>query len=456
MRNLLRLGMEEDQVVEVEAEQQVEPLNIDPTEAAVMVNDAQAEVTTSDNNMRNMERMLQMSDGLEDLAVIAENIETATPVEAALINASAQMAVAGTDVDATEIVPAMEAHGRVGMEMAETLREKAKAIWDSVHGALAGVRESIAEWFRKNVGVVPLLRSHVDEIRGELDKYAKEKATPIKFTWSTDFFIVGDRKITNFKDLKEVVADELATLKWVAEDYAKGLLKVGEGIAKAYADYKQDDIEGFAKDLTAALRHEAKFPGHKESTARRPSSTTYVGAALFCGVSLVQHDMIARNKGDMAAELEAARTSTIVVEDTNLKTKVVPTEIRFDAFELSECYELLDMVTEIADIVEHFNRSAFPKELQEVTKRIDESIIKIITSYKETNEITEEQKALLKVAANVSVSFASMVKTPIQPIFKHAGDVGFQLTQMSHAGLEKIKGNLSAEADADEVEVEAE
>ena len=58
------------------------------------------------NDQAEVERSIEVADGLEDVATIAENIDQPSPTDIALIQTAANMAVAGTDGDATVLVPA--------------------------------------------------------------------------------------------------------------------------------------------------------------------------------------------------------------------------------------------------------------------------------------------------------------------------------------------------------------
>jgi hypothetical protein len=76
-----------------------------------------------------MERQLEIHNALEDLAEIASTIDTPTPREVALFQTAANMAVAGTDNEASDILPAMEAFKPLAIEgFADKVKESIKKI----------------------------------------------------------------------------------------------------------------------------------------------------------------------------------------------------------------------------------------------------------------------------------------------------------------------------------------
>ena len=101
-------------------------------EAEVMEEEARelAAEITADN--AEAERAADLSDSLEDLAVVASSIDEATPAETQLIQLAGDMATAGDEeVTSEDIVPATESF--VGQRIAvEGFVEKAKQIWEAI------------------------------------------------------------------------------------------------------------------------------------------------------------------------------------------------------------------------------------------------------------------------------------------------------------------------------------
>lgn len=116
------------------------------------------------NDQTDAERSIEVADGLEDVATIAENIDQPSPTDIALIQTAANMAVAGTDGDATELVPAAESITS-GKALAADLRERIgyaqEGIMDSfkaIGEKLGTLGERIAEKLRTFSGRVASMR----------------------------------------------------------------------------------------------------------------------------------------------------------------------------------------------------------------------------------------------------------------------------------------------------------
>lgn len=111
-----------------------------------------------------VERSIEVAEGLEDVASIAENIEQPSPTDIALIQTAANMAVAGTDGDASELVPAAESITS-GAALAADLRERISYANEGIMDAFKGIGEKletlaerIGEKLHSFIGRVMVLR----------------------------------------------------------------------------------------------------------------------------------------------------------------------------------------------------------------------------------------------------------------------------------------------------------
>jgi putative nucleotidyltransferase with HDIG domain len=121
---------------------------------------------TADN--AEAERAADLSDSLEDLAVVASSIDEATPAETQLIQLAGDMATAGDEeVTSEDIVPATESF--VGQRIAvEGFVEKAKQIWEAIKKYLKDLWVKVEKFFYNIYGAIPRVRKQVKALRERL------------------------------------------------------------------------------------------------------------------------------------------------------------------------------------------------------------------------------------------------------------------------------------------------
>lgn len=423
MRNILRLG--------VESKQPFTTIRLGREEAEIISNVAENAMDQADAEMEGATRMIAVTDGLEDLACIAEQIEQVSPTEQALIETSARMAVAGSDVAPEEIVPGMENMGtRLGMEMAEDLRDRAKQIWDGVMKSISGVWEKITTWMGNIFSRAEIIRSAAEEVRASLKAAEERQNRPLVLGYGTsEYIMTASKVIKNTTELKAQIKLELEAAKWVFEVYSKELLVIGSKLAKAYTNFNVENVDAFIKEIKGAVIKDLKFPGRSAGEPNRfPNTNCFVGAELLTGVSLVERIGVPKGEGELA-EMDALYNTSITMDNTHIKGITPPKQLEFAMPSFKDCEDLLKDAEEIADMIEKFSRGSLPKELQAVRKEIDDAIAKnpeaIAKAYGNAEKagLTPEQQALLKAAASMTVAFTNWVKNPIRDMVMHIDDV---------------------------------
>ena len=144
-------------------------------EEQIMMSDAADLASEIGQELNECDRIIEVSDALEDLAVIADEIEQASPVEIALIEKAGDMAVAGTDIEAEEVVPSLESFR--GKRIAtEGLRDTAALIWKNIQEFLKAVWEKIEKFFYNIIGTIPTIRRRLEALAKKIE--ATESKSP--------------------------------------------------------------------------------------------------------------------------------------------------------------------------------------------------------------------------------------------------------------------------------------
>lgn len=233
--------------------------NISMEEEIVMLDEAAQDQASVAADLAETDRILEVSDSLEDLAVIADGIEEATPAEVALIENAGDMAVAGTDVDPEEVIPAMESY--IGRRIStEGIKEKAKQIWESIIRFLKSIWEKIEGFVYKTVGTIPRLRKSIEALEANIEALGSAKAgKEIEIKSGVTSLSVNGAPIKSAAELATALSHTEAAAKFVFGPYIDTVVSRGDKTAKAIGDFDVNQPEDSAKVLVKALR-EMKMP----------------------------------------------------------------------------------------------------------------------------------------------------------------------------------------------------
>ena len=159
------------------------------------------------NDQTDAERSIEVADGLEDVATIAENIDQPSPTDIALIQTAANMAVAGTDGDATALVPAAESITS-GKALAADLRERIGYAHEGIMDAFKGIGEKLATLGERIGEKLRSFSGRVANVRKALNASNNTKFT-VKIK-EGDFKVASNVKIGSGSDFIKIVNQTMA------------------------------------------------------------------------------------------------------------------------------------------------------------------------------------------------------------------------------------------------------
>ncbi len=137
MSKLFKIAFEEIEEVKTETpeESTVESTDVvvdhqeDAAVVTVEVPQDQAVEVSIEELTEEIGRQEELADGLDALKTIATKVETPTPTDVALFRVAANMAVAGTDEEAQDFIPAIESNKPIDIKGFDA---KIKAIKDKI------------------------------------------------------------------------------------------------------------------------------------------------------------------------------------------------------------------------------------------------------------------------------------------------------------------------------------
>ena len=399
-------------------------------EEAVMNAEAAEAANGADSDLQEAERIIQMSDSLEDLAVIADGIEEATPTEVALIENAGDMAVAGTDVPAEEVVPAME--GYVGRRIAtEGIRETAKAIWDSILRFLKKVWEKIEAFFYKIFGGIPNLRRSIASLKKQADDASGKKTEVKKITINSGIkaLTIDGKQQKTEPEFKSMLGDLTAASKTVFTTHMDETASLGEKIATAIADFDPAEAEKHATALYDIVKRSTpKGITGSVNTTRFPGFNTTIGGALAGDVSLCVKRFSDKVDDNTLGKLDRARRAGSELISTSEKsTKTLPNDYEMSPLSVGGVRTLMEDADKILDILEEYKRGKRSKDIVKTQKSIEsasakatkamESANKADAKDSDGNESSERASVpYYRGMLNFNASYARWVQSPAMPL----------------------------------------
>ena len=400
-------------------------LQISCEEADVLADEAVVDLAEADGDLQSAERLVQVSDAMEDMAAITEGVEEPTETERNLVTVANDLAVAGTDVEADELmVPATESFGRPGME---SLATRAKQIWDKVLAMLKKIWEKIEGFFYKIFGAVPSKRRTLKSLRSTVESASNrtldKDGKKFKIS-STKGLTVAGTAVKTGAAFKSAVSNSVEAVKWGMTTYAQAIVSTGGKLATAIEDFEVEKAGDFAKAVDKAISP-VVMPGGKSLSGDRFSGMDVtVGNSLLGNVSLFDRMPANTNKAGIAGTLELLRRSGVIMAPTSDKKKDDVASFDFETLSTGVMEDLLDLAEVILDNIEEFSRGQKAKDISTSRKKIETASGKASAAWDKhvgdkDNKVTDEDKTMLKSALNFNLAYANWAKEPISSLIQH-------------------------------------
>lgn len=401
-------------------------------EEQVLLTEAASDQAAVASDLNEAERVIEVSDSLEDLAVVADGIEEATPAEAALVEVAGDMATAGTDVAGDELIPAQESF--VGRRLAvEGIRETARNIWASIQAFLKKIWEKIESFFYKIFGTIPRLRKSIESLQKRADDLSgglKDDGKTFTVSSGIAGLCLDYKAVKNGSEFKSALKDMKEAAVSAMKDVADTYSKIGERAAEAIADFEpakaQDGLKKFIEDVTK-LQSQIKndIPGGSALEASyAPGFDCKAGKQLLGNVRLIGKLAKPNEKDGLLAGMEILRRSYMEVGASRTKEGTLPSDVKFTTMSGGDISEVLKEALSILETLEDYKRGKGWGELKKVKGKLETASNKA-TSKMESMKSSEEadEKAAYpyyKSLLNFNTGFARMCQQPSMPMFSHA------------------------------------
>lgn len=335
-------------------------------EEAVVIAEAVADEAAITAELAEVARATDITESLEDLAVIADNIETATPIEGALFDTAANMAVAGTDVEPTVLVPASESY-KGGKLAVESIKQRASDIWKSIKEAIKRIWARIESFFYKYFGTLPGMKRNIAAARKRVEAAGGMQIDQKKFTLSS-----GLRTLTIDGKVLKTESEVISGLKVMKEindavfQNSSSAKKFGEAIYEALTNFdpakpavQTNTLTNYIVDETAKEAKTSIFGSGSNFSGRYSGFEVKATKPFFNNTTIVikTPESLAKDASISSFALlgMVARTGTFNVASTS-KIPTVPDSVEFATLSLSSMDDILDLCDNLVSTLEAYQR----------------------------------------------------------------------------------------------------
>lgn len=344
----------------------------------------QAEIAEADH-------ALEVSDALEDLAMVADSIDEASTTDVQLLETAVSVA-AGPDVEVEEIVPAMESY--IGRKIStEGLVETARAIWKNIQEWLKKIWAKVKNFFYKLFGQVPGLRRKIEAAKKRIDDYSgyKKEENTVTVSAGMKFMSIDGTAVKNVKAFQDgledwkVIADSAADVVKNAEE----LFNQAEKVVSDFDFEKINDSFTAVKDLETKVVTKAQAPwlnytkptsvedNHDPKDFDTGYSKSLLGNLVY---QSVYPTVKASNSNTLLKNLERIRRSRINNVST-LGKRDLASDVEFTTASLGELTKLLDTADKILDSVEKIKRGSAVEKAERARDKLKTACDKATNAY---------------------------------------------------------------------------
>lgn len=394
------------------------------------------------------EKASDITDGIEDVAALLENRPAdagpLTETETGLIAVVGQSAVSGTDLDRTEVLPALEGEDSGNpASYAQRLKARVKAIIAEIIKIRDRIIKAITDFFYNYLGEVPTVRRHIESVTKRLDKVKGGKGHgEFEIADSGPLYIDG-RPITTGSGLLTAAKEVANASNFVFDRVATTVEKRGNALAEALSGLGKGDHS--IRDRAAALVTRLtgrdlgfpEVPGQsKKNSERFADADLFLGKSLLGGKSLGTKQARASDaKGGLLNQMAAVRNTSIVLVPTSISASR-HSPISFTAMSETEIRDAMKIAGELLTQVENWKRgSAFEK-----MKAISERVKKASEAGGEALAKSEgEDISVLKGMLHFNITFATWMRNPFQEQLRYNVTVAKLLISLANRSLQQFE-----------------
>lgn len=392
-------------------------------EAEIMLDEARNCAASAESDLGETERILEISESLEDLALIADGVDEASATELRLIETAGDMAVAGTDVSPEAVVPSMESYQ--GKKIAtEGFKETAKTLWLSIQKFLKQIWGHIQKFFRNIVESIPTQRHAIRNLKTKLEALPHNTipfTNAITMKAGGKILVLHGKQIDTVAKLEDAINPVLEAANSVFKDYTTDTINKGKAIAEAMQGTDLPRLEKALSELVQTIATKPSWtpPGATRSNDEKNILVVFKGTTLL-GDRALSMNFPALNRDYSAREiLDHFRNYRVEFISTTKDDESHTPEASFNVPKVAELLTLLKQLERVLDAVETNRNDSAMHDLLNVQKDIEQKSIALqkLTDEKASenyNDPVPHHRVLghYRTMVNFNLAYARWIESP--------------------------------------------
>jgi hypothetical protein len=393
-------------------------ISLSMEEEEIIIHEANEAAASIDNALDQAEQMVGVTRALEELANIVTDIEKLSPIQVELIDGISQMAVAGTDADAIDILPPLEV-GSEGRLAVESFQETIKKAFAGLVRWLKGVWDAFEQFFRLNVAI-PTMKARITAMVSAL----KDLGPPtkgmenIKLRISPTSISANDSICLNGAELLGAMKNTIEAAGYVFTDYATAIVKKGDLVSdamKKYSPIQPTIVADRLCDDLAKLKF-PKLPG-AGSALIVGQDELYVGKPLLGNVRLQMKTNVEEQDNKTLGQLERYRRSNVSLSEGNAVENQSDV-LSFKRLSPQEMTAALIQCANLCRLMNAFYSSGAFRQIKSTRQKLERNSDAMTKT--QSSSSTSQSVPYYNSLVAFNTAFAGWARTPVMPMFQRS------------------------------------
>jgi hypothetical protein len=381
-------------------------------EAALVLADSAETAASLRRDLQEQERLIQLSDALESLREVMGQITEATPQHLRFFEIAGQLVVAGSEVEADRIIPAMESQADLVIAT-EGLVDTVKRIWQSILAFVQRAWAKITAFYRSSV-VVSKYKKMIDDLKAEVKKAgdAHDEKKTFNISGAAHGLMLDMTTPKGWDELNKELKRLAHIDDIVFKTYATSVLERGGEIVKAINEFDPKTPAKSADYL------KGKLLGMHSTGSEAGITDPFLGNGKL---ELQTYDKLEGE--DSGVALERLRLSGLKYQKAATAKTIESGKDVMDgipAASIPEMEGILDQAGELLEYLdvfysrmsEQFDKTA--KELQAASNKATQAMEKL-----DKAEFGDKSVEYYRTLLNFNKAFADWATEPFIPMYQH-------------------------------------
>lgn len=406
-----------------------------------------AEEVTIQQEIQEANNALEISDALEDLALIADSIPEASNTDVQLLETAVSVA-AGPEIEVEEIVPALESY--VGRRIStEGLVEMARSIWENIKAWLNKMWKKVKDFFYKIFGQIPGLRRKVEAMKKRVEDtggYKKEESS-VSISSGVKFMSINGSAVKNISGFNDglakwqAIAEGISNISSEAEKFST---KAAEMIAEFdVKNVGQVNLATFVQSINTTKLGNSSKPSTVEDNYNSSEFTVTYSESLLGNVVYQYVEPVPKST-NLLGTLEKIRRTRINPCSTVGKNKDADTSVDFTTAGLGDLTKSLELCEKILDGIEKARRGSGVEKAEKARDKLKQACEKAEGSYKKASSDKDLDNADGKHSLAVFKSLLSLNLTASNLFIAPTASISSNSLSVVRATLALTAKNLTA------------